>query len=309
MSVLTPPSSHAARGAVAHADPDPRRGDGDDDPGPSRSRRPISAAARSPTIRRTSKAATTCCRLTRPDIIEDIHRQYFAAGADIVETNTFNSQSISMAEYGLEWQVYAINRAAAELARRAADDFTARDPEKPRFVAGSIGPTSRTASLSPDVNDPGLPRDHVRRAGRRLPRASRGLVRRWRRPADARNDLRHAQSQGVPVRHLAVLRRAGRRAAGDDLGHDHRRQRPDPLRPDGRGVLELDLAFSGTQRGTQLRLGARPDAALRRGTFADCPLLRELPSQRRACPTNSAATTKRPSTWRHCCASSPRTAG
>ena len=109
-----------------------------------------------PTIRRTSKAATTCLSLTRPDIIEDIHRQYFAAGADIVETNTFNSQSISLAEYGLEGEVYAINRASAELAKRAAEDFTAREPEKPRFVAGSIGPTSRTASLSPDVNNPGF---------------------------------------------------------------------------------------------------------------------------------------------------------
>ena len=102
------------------------------------------------------KGCNDLLSLTRPDIIEKIHRQYFEAGADIVETNTFNSTSVSLAEYGLESEVYAINRAAAELARRAADDFTARDPEKPRFVAGSIGPTSRTASLSPDVNNPGF---------------------------------------------------------------------------------------------------------------------------------------------------------
>jgi 5-methyltetrahydrofolate--homocysteine methyltransferase len=102
------------------------------------------------------KGCNDLLSLTRPDIIEKIHRQYFEAGADIVETNTFNSTSVSMAEYGLESEVYAINRASAELARRAADDFTARDPEKPRFVAGSIGPTSRTASLSPDVNNPGF---------------------------------------------------------------------------------------------------------------------------------------------------------
>ncbi len=94
--------------------------------------------------------------LTRPDIIEDIHRQYFEAGADIVETNTFNSTSISMAEYQLESAVTAINRAAAQIARRVADEFTERNPDKPRFVAGSIGPTSRAASLSPDVNDPGF---------------------------------------------------------------------------------------------------------------------------------------------------------
>ena len=94
--------------------------------------------------------------LTRPDIIEDIHRQYFEAGADIVETNTFNSTSISMAEYQLESAVTAINRASAQIARRVADEFTERNPDKPRFVAGSIGPTSRAASLSPDVNDPGF---------------------------------------------------------------------------------------------------------------------------------------------------------
>ncbi len=94
--------------------------------------------------------------LTQPELILDIHRQYFEAGADIAETNTFNAQSISLADYALEAEVYALNRAAAELARRAADEFTARDPEKPRFVAGSIGPTNRTASLSPDVNDPGF---------------------------------------------------------------------------------------------------------------------------------------------------------
>jgi 5-methyltetrahydrofolate--homocysteine methyltransferase len=102
------------------------------------------------------KGCNDLLSLTRPDIIEKIHRQYFEAGADIVETNTFNSTSVSMAEYGLESEVYAINRASAELARRAADDFTACNPEKPRFVAGSIGPTSRTASLSPDVNNPGF---------------------------------------------------------------------------------------------------------------------------------------------------------
>jgi 5-methyltetrahydrofolate--homocysteine methyltransferase len=94
--------------------------------------------------------------LTRPDIIEDIHRQYFEAGADIIETNTFNSTSVSMAEYRLESAVTAINRASAQIARRVADEFTERNPDKPRFVAGSIGPTSRAASLSPDVNDPGF---------------------------------------------------------------------------------------------------------------------------------------------------------
>lgn len=93
--------------------------------------------------------------LTRPDVVSQIHRDYYEAGADIVETNTFNANLFSQADYGTEDYVYKINRAAAEIARKVADEFTQRDPEKPRFVAGSIGPTNRTASLSPDVNRPG----------------------------------------------------------------------------------------------------------------------------------------------------------
>jgi 5-methyltetrahydrofolate--homocysteine methyltransferase len=94
--------------------------------------------------------------LTRPELIRDIHEQYLAAGADVIETNTFNSTAISQADYGLEPLVRELNREAARLARAAADAASARDPAKPRFVAGALGPTSRTASLSPDVNDPGF---------------------------------------------------------------------------------------------------------------------------------------------------------
>ncbi|MGB3619371.1 MAG: homocysteine S-methyltransferase family protein [Catalinimonas sp.] len=93
--------------------------------------------------------------LTRPDIIADIHAAYFEAGADIAETNTFSGTRIAQADYQLEEAVWDLNLAAARVARRVADDYTRRQPEKPRFVAGSIGPTNRTASLSPDVNDPG----------------------------------------------------------------------------------------------------------------------------------------------------------
>jgi 5-methyltetrahydrofolate--homocysteine methyltransferase len=93
--------------------------------------------------------------LTQPQIIKDIHAAYFRAGADIVETNTFNSTQISMADYQMESLAAEINLAAAQLARAVADDFTAREPHKPRFVVGSIGPTNKTASLSPDVNNPG----------------------------------------------------------------------------------------------------------------------------------------------------------
>ena len=93
--------------------------------------------------------------LTRPDIIQDIHRQYYEAGADIAETNTFSGTWIAQADYDLEKAVYDINYHSARIAREVADEFTAKEPAKPRFVAGSIGPTNRTASISPDVNDPG----------------------------------------------------------------------------------------------------------------------------------------------------------
>jgi 5-methyltetrahydrofolate--homocysteine methyltransferase len=94
--------------------------------------------------------------LTRPDIIREIHRQYFEAGADMVETNTFSSTSIAQADYGLEALAYELNLESARLARLEADAFTAAEPHKPRFVAGALGPTNKTASLSPDVNDPGF---------------------------------------------------------------------------------------------------------------------------------------------------------
>jgi 5-methyltetrahydrofolate--homocysteine methyltransferase len=94
--------------------------------------------------------------LTQPKVIQDIHEQYLAAGADIIETNTFNAQRISMADYGMEALSYEINVTAARLARAAADKFTKENRSKPRFVAGAVGPTNRTASISPNVNDPGF---------------------------------------------------------------------------------------------------------------------------------------------------------
>ncbi|MCF7220257.1 homocysteine S-methyltransferase family protein [Marilutibacter chinensis] len=94
--------------------------------------------------------------LTRPEIIREIHRAYLDAGADMVETNTFNSTSISLADYGLQHLARELNEAGARLAREACDAAESADPERPRFVIGVIGPTSRTASLSPDVNRPGF---------------------------------------------------------------------------------------------------------------------------------------------------------
>lgn len=94
--------------------------------------------------------------LTRPDIIKDIHRQYLEAGADILETNTFSGTTIAQADYHLEHIVYDLNYQSAKIAKEVADEFTKKEPHKPRFVAGAMGPTNKTASLSPEVNNPGF---------------------------------------------------------------------------------------------------------------------------------------------------------
>ena len=93
--------------------------------------------------------------LSQPEIIYNIHCAYLEAGADIIETNTFNAQSVSMEDYGMGHLVHELNIKGAQLARKAADKYSALTPDKPRFVAGALGPTNRSASLSPDVNDPG----------------------------------------------------------------------------------------------------------------------------------------------------------
>lgn len=94
--------------------------------------------------------------ITQPQIIEAIHKQYLDAGADIIETNTFSSTSIAEADYDMQELAYELNVASAKVARKAADEYTAKDPTKPRFVAGAIGPLNKTLSLSPDVNNPGF---------------------------------------------------------------------------------------------------------------------------------------------------------
>lgn len=114
--------------------------------------------------------------LTQPQMIREIHDAFFAAGADIAETNTFNATSISQADYGLQDFAYEINIEAAKIARAVADEWTAREPQKPRFVAGAVGPTNRTASISPDVNNPGFRNvtfDELREAYREQ---TRGLI-------------------------------------------------------------------------------------------------------------------------------------
>ena len=114
--------------------------------------------------------------LTQPQIIREIHEQYLEAGADIIETNTFNSTAVAMADYHMEDLVYELNCSAAQLARAAADKYEAKDPAKPRFVAGTLGPTNRTASISPDVNDPGFRNINFDQLVETYTEAVRGLI-------------------------------------------------------------------------------------------------------------------------------------
>ncbi len=107
-------------------------------------------------VEKLQKGNNDLLNLTRPEIIQSIHEAYLEAGADIIETNTFNGTRISQSDYGMEEFVYEINREAARIARRAADKFTAQNPKQPRFVAGAMGPTNKTASMSPEVGDPGF---------------------------------------------------------------------------------------------------------------------------------------------------------
>jgi 5-methyltetrahydrofolate--homocysteine methyltransferase len=114
--------------------------------------------------------------LTQPDIIRAIHLAYLEAGADLIETNTFNANRISQADYGLQSLAYEMNVAAARLAREARDEMERRDPSRPRFVAGALGPTNRTASISPDVNDPGYRNVTFEELAGTYAEAARGLV-------------------------------------------------------------------------------------------------------------------------------------
>ncbi len=114
--------------------------------------------------------------LTQPDIIKAIHSAYFEAGSDIVETNTFNATSIAMADYRMESLAYEINLESARLAKQAANEYTQKTPQKPRFVAGVLGPTNRTASMSPDVNDPGFRNISFDQLVDAYTEATRGLI-------------------------------------------------------------------------------------------------------------------------------------
>src|SRR4029079_14069760 len=173
-----------------------------------------------------------------------IHREYLEAGADLVETNTFSAQRISQADYGMEDLAYEMNYQSARHAREACDAMTERTPDRPRWVIGALGPTNTTASISPDVNDPGkrnitydrlaaadLEHDRAPPRRARRPRVGPRPPRRRRRPAARRDDLRHAQRQGRDLRDRDAVRGARPPLAGHHLRDDHPPLRAHPARP------------------------------------------------------------------------------
>ncbi len=170
--------------------------------------------------------------ITQPEIIEQIHRQFLEAGADIIETNTFNANAISMADYGLESLAYDLNLAAAKVARRAVEAVTAKDPSRPRFVAGAIGPANKTASLSPNVNDPAFRAVTFDQLVEAYFEQVRGLM-------DGGVDLLLAEttfdtlnSEGGLVCRRPVLRRARAPGSSDGFCDDRGQERTDAVRAD-----------------------------------------------------------------------------
>ena len=142
--------------------------------------------------------------LTRPDVVREIHEAYLGAGADLIETNTFGATSIAQDDYRLGHLAYEMNVAAAQIARAACDRFSTAD--KPRFVAGALGPTPKTASISPDVNDPGARNVTFDELVAAYGEQARGAARRRRGPAAGRDHLRHAERQGGDLRDRSRVR-------------------------------------------------------------------------------------------------------
>ena len=212
--------------------------------------------------------------LTQPDIIRSIHEAYFEAGADIAETNTFNAQAISMADYGLESFSYEINVAAARLAREAADLWTAKTPDRPRFVAGAIGPTNRTASLSPDVNNPGFRNVTFDALVDAYSEQAHGLIEGG---VDAIVietvfDTLNAKAAGLCG--ARYLRENRRQPADHDLRNHHRSVGPKPVGADAGSVLVFDAALAAVFGGLQLLIRRRAFAPRRRRACRHGELLR-----------------------------------
>ena len=219
--------------------------------------------------------------LTQPDIIRSIHREYLEAGADLIETNTFNANAISLADYGMAELAYEFCYESARLARAACDEVTERTPERPRYVAGALGPTTRTASISPDVNDPAARNVSYEQLVEAYVEATKGLL-------DGGADLLFIETIFDTLNAKAAIFAVETRLRGlrpplarRRLGHHHRRVRAHALRPDHRGVLELGTPRPAPARRAELRARRQGDAPVPGGALAGGGHLRLGVPQRR----------------------------
>ena len=232
--------------------------------------------------------------LTRPDVVLDIHRRYLAAGADITTTNTFTATSIGQADYGLEGAVHEHERRGR--AAGAAGGGRGRRPLRRRLARAA----ERDALALAEGRRSRLPRRHLRPGRRVVLRADPGPPRGRRRPAPDRDDLRHAEREGGDRRGQG--RRA--RAAALDLGHDRRPLRPHALRPDRRGLLELDRGGEAADRGRQLLARARRRCGRMSQSSPGSPARTRARIRTPGCRTPSAATTSSRTTRPSCSARS-----
>ena len=239
-----------------------------------------------------------------------MHRAYLDAGADIIETNTFSATAVAQADYGYRtcWSSEINLRRAAESRARPPTKSPRATPDKPRFVAGVLGPTNRRRRPSRRTSTIPGAQHHLRRAGRRLRGEARGPDRGRRRPAAGRDHLRHAERQGRHLRHdRGALRELGIELPVMISGTITDASGPHPVRPDDRGLLELGRhagrwpsASTAPSAPTELRPYVEAGARRRRATSARTPTP--------ACPTSSASTTRRRRTWRRARRTSPRAA-
>ncbi|MDR6353806.1 hypothetical protein Q3H58_000477 [Pseudomonas psychrotolerans] len=204
--------------------------------------------------------------LTQPRIIAEIEKAYLDAGADILETNTFNATRVSQADYGMEEITYELNLARCPGRSRSGRRQDPRNAGSPALRRRGARPHQPDLLHLSGCQQSRLSQRHLRRTGGELHRGYPGTHRRRRRPHPDRDNLRYPERQGGDLRRPGCVRGHGRRAADHDLRHHHRRLRPYPLRPDHRGLLELGAPRQADLRGPQLRPGRQGIAALRRGT-------------------------------------------
>jgi 5-methyltetrahydrofolate--homocysteine methyltransferase len=191
--------------------------------------------------------------ITQPDAIAAMEKAYLDAGADIIETNTFNSTSVSQADYGMQELAYELNLEGARLARRVCDEKTAETPDRPRFVAGVLGPTSRTCSLSPDVNNPGYRNITFDQLVEDYINSTKGLI-------EGGADLILIETIFDTLNAKAAIFAV--QETFDHFRHHHRRLRPDPVRANHRSLLELGMPRQTHFRRPELRAGCTGAAPL-----------------------------------------------